>query len=251
MKNSKIEWTTHTFNPWIGCQEVSPGCGGGEHGAPCYAKTMMDTRYRKVQWGPHGDRLRTSEANWKQPPRWAKAARGSGERPRVFCASLADWLDNKAPQEWRVDLAALIAATPELDWLLLTKRPENYKKLAPWKETPPNVWLGVTGENQEYYDRRWKILQVIPARVRFISYVPALGPLTDIGSPRPDWIICGGQSGQKAIKMDEQWARDIRDICATAGVAFFMKQMTNKAPIPDDLMVRQFPAKGPTLMLLV
>src|SRR6266704_7041354 len=103
MKNSKIEWTTHTFNPWIGCQEVSPGCGGGEHGAPCYAKTMMDTRYRKVQWGPHGDRLRTSEANWKQPPRWAKAARGSGKRPRVFCASLADWLDNKAPKEWRVD----------------------------------------------------------------------------------------------------------------------------------------------------
>ena len=168
MKDSKIEWTTHTFNPWIGCQEVSPGCGGGEHGAPCYAKTMMDTRYRKVQWGPHGDRLRTSEANWKQPPRWARAARGSGERPRVFCASLADWLDNKAPQEWRVDLAALIGATPELDWLLLTKRPENYKKLAPWKETPLNVWLGVTGENQEYYDRRWKILQVIPARVRFI-----------------------------------------------------------------------------------
>jgi protein gp37 len=131
-------------------------------------KTMMDTRYRKVQWGPHGDRLRTSEANWKQPPRWAKAARGSGERPRVFCASLADWLDNKAPQEWRVDLAELIAATPELDWLLLTKRPETYKKLAPWKETPPNVWLGVTGENQEYYDRRWKIKgEETPAAVRF------------------------------------------------------------------------------------
>src|ERR1700746_973023 len=114
MENSKIEWTTHTFNPWIGCQEVSPGCGGGEHGAPCYAKTMMDTRYRKVQWGPHGDRLRTSEGNCKQPPRWAKAARGSGERPRVFCASLADWLDNKAPQEWRVDLAAL-ARLSQLD----------------------------------------------------------------------------------------------------------------------------------------
>ena len=96
MKDSKIEWTTHTFNPWIGCQEVSPGCGGGEHGAPCYAKTMMDTRYRKVQWGPHGDRLRTSEANWKQPPRWAQAARGSGERPRVFCAVPSGvWLELK------------------------------------------------------------------------------------------------------------------------------------------------------------
>jgi hypothetical protein len=98
-------------------------------------------------------------------------------------------------------------------------------------------------KNSDPLDRRWKILQVIPARVRFISYVPALEPLTVVGSPRPDWIICGGQSGQKAIKMDEQWARDIRDICATAGVAFFMKQMTNKASIPDDLMVRQFPAK--------
>ena len=153
MENSKIEWTTHTFNPWIGCQHVSPGCGGGENGAPCYAETLMDTRYHKVQWGPHGERRRTSAENWKKPLRWAKAERGSGERPRVFCASLADWLDNKAPREWRVDLAALIAATPELDWLLLTKRIENYRRLAPWKETPPNVWLGVTAENQEYYDR--------------------------------------------------------------------------------------------------
>ncbi len=75
---------------------------------------------------------------------------------------------------------------------------------------------------------------------------PHRAPLTDVGSPRPDWIIGGGQSGRKAIKMNEQWARDIRDICATAGVAFFMKQMTNKAPIPDDLMVRQFPPKGLT-----
>src|SRR5580693_6758056 len=159
---------------------------------------------------------------------------------RTWCALLRQDYDGHAVSQ------GAVGATPELDWLLLTKRPENYKKLAPWKETPPNVWLGVTGENQEYYDRRWKILQVIPARVRFISYVPALGPLTDVGSPRPDWIICGGQSGRKAIKMNEHWARDIRDICATAGVAFFMKQMTNKAPIPDDLMVRQFPAKGPT-----
>ena len=175
MKNSKIEWTTHTFNPWIGCQEVSPGCGGGGHGAPCYAKTMMDTRYRKVQWGPHGDRLRTSEANWNSrrdgPKRHVAAA-----SVRVFSApALPTGSTIRLLREWRVDLAALIAATPELDWLLLTKRPENYKKLAPWKETPPNVWLGVTGENQEYYDRRWKILQVIPARVRFISYVPARG----------------------------------------------------------------------------
>ncbi len=88
-ENSKIEWTTHTFNPWIGCQKVSPGC---DH---CYAEALMDTRWGKVKWGPHGERKRTSEANWKQPLRWAKAANGT--RPRVFCASLADVFDNQVP----------------------------------------------------------------------------------------------------------------------------------------------------------
>src|SRR6266851_4815308 len=104
MENSKIEWTDHTFNPWIGCQKVSPGC---DH---CYAEFLMDHRYGRVKWGPHGERKRTSEANWKLPRRWAKHT--SGHRPRVFCASLADWLDNKVPREWRSDLGHLIEDTP-------------------------------------------------------------------------------------------------------------------------------------------
>ena len=124
-ENSNIEWCDHTFNPWIGCQKVSPGC---DH---CYAEAMMDKRYGRVQWGPHGERVRTSQNNWNMPLRWAKKA--NGHRPRVFCASLADWLDNRAPREWRSDLGRVIEATPELDWLLLTKRPENYEKLAPWQ----------------------------------------------------------------------------------------------------------------------
>jgi hypothetical protein len=122
MENSKIQWCDHTFNPWIGCQHVSPGCDR------CYAETLMDHRYGKVQWGPHGKRKRTSEGYWKQPFSWAKAARESGTRPRVFCASLADVFDNQVPQEWRDDLFRLIRATPELDWLLLTKRPQNIIK---------------------------------------------------------------------------------------------------------------------------
>ena len=108
----------------------------------------------------------------------------------------------------------------------------------------PNIWLGTTCEDQEHYDRRWPILAAIPARVRFISYEPALGPLsirkTD---PLPDWIICGGESESGARMMDPTWARDLRDQCAELGIAFFMKQMTRKAPIPDDLMVRQFPTR--------
>ena len=173
-ENSKIEWCDHTFNPWIGCQKVSPGC---DH---CYAEAMMDKRYGRVQWGPHGERVRTSQDNWKMPLRWAKKA--NGHRPRVFCASLADWLDNRAPREWRADLGRVIEATPELDWLLLTKRPENYEKLAPWRlnEIPSNVWLGVTCEDQAHYDRRWTILsrQRIGPPSKFVSYEPALGPLT-------------------------------------------------------------------------
>jgi protein gp37 len=246
-ENSKIEWTDHTFNPWIGCQKVSPGC---DH---CYAEAMMDHRYHKVEWGPHGERKRTSEANWRKPRQWAKAARNAGgiiKRPRVFCASLADVWDNQVPVQWRRDLFNLIYETPELDWLLLTKRPENIgdmlwaaigeAELWPW----PNVWLGTTAEDQKNYDRRLAALSKIPARVRFVSYEPAIGPLTPktgIGTV-PDWIICGGESGRGARYMQPYWARLLLDHCADDGIAFFMKQMTGKAPIPADLLVRQFPA---------
>src|SRR6476620_1877883 len=105
MENSKIEWCDHTFNPWIGCQHVSPGCDR------CYAETMMDHRYHRVEWGPHGRRVRTSEANWRTPLRWAKDARKNGIRVGVFCASLADVFDNKADPIWRADLFNLMAKT--------------------------------------------------------------------------------------------------------------------------------------------
>ena len=241
-ENSKIEWTDHTFNPWIGCQKVSPGC---DH---CYAEALMDTRYGKVQWGPHGERKRTSEANWKLPLRWAKNARANpGHRPRVFCASLADWLDNQAPQEWRVDLAKLIVATSELDWLLLTKRIENFERLSPFGSEipfPKNVWLGITCEDQEHYNKRWPRLSRIPATVRFISYEPAIGEVADITlglGKAPDWIICGGESGPGARTMNPDWARTMKRNCRLYSVAFFMKQMTGKKPIPEDLLIRQFP----------
>jgi len=236
-ENSKIEWTTHTFNPWIGCQKVSPGC---DH---CYAEALMDTRYGKVQWGPHGERKRTSEANWKLPLRWAKQANGT--RPRVFCASLADVFDNRVPKEWRADLFSLIEKTPEMDWLLLTKRPENIKKMLPqnWEMGYKNVWLGTTCEDQENYDRRWPILRAVPAHLRFISYEPAIGKLSIIYDAQglPDWIICGGESGKETRYMEPQWAEDLKDQCGRFGISFFMKQMTDKKPIPENLLLRQFP----------
>jgi protein gp37 len=234
-EHSKIEWTHHTFNPWIGCQKVSPGCDR------CYAEAWAK-RYGWVEWGPHGNRKRTSEANWRKPLQWAKAARCTKQRHRVFCASLADVFDNQVPKEWRRDLWRLISETPGLDWLLLTKRPENIERFLPemWGLGWHNVWLGFTAEDQEHFDRRWPIVRDIPAAVRFCSYEPAIGPLR-LGTLVPDWVICGGESGGGARYMEPQWAADIKADCAERGVAFFMKQMTAKKPIPPSLLLREFP----------
>jgi protein gp37 len=192
----------------------------------------MDTRYGKVEWGPHGKRKRTSEQNWKKPLSWNKAApefiEKYGHRPRVFCASLADVFDNQVPKEWRSDLFALIKQCPELDWLLLTKRPENIWKMLPprWPfHGWPNVWLGVTAEDQARYDQRWGKLLDVTARVKFVSYEPALGPL-ELGKlgPYPHWLICGGESGPGARALEPKWMRDIIADCRQHGVKPFFKQ---------------------------
>jgi len=222
---SKIEWTDSTFNPWTGCQKVSPGC---DH---CYAEGWSK-RTGMVKWGPGEDRRRTTAANWKKPREWNADAerfqREHGRRQRVFCASLSDWLDNQVPKFWRDDLRKLIDETPALDWLLLTKRPQNARKLVPddwWGR--PNVWLGTTTEEQKYFDERWPYLAAIPAVVRFLSYEPATGPMiphTAHNGAIPDWIICGGESGPQARAMKGQWARELQSDCKTRGIAFFHKQ---------------------------
>lgn len=233
---SKIEWTTSTFNPWIGCTNVSPGC---DH---CYAEAQ--NAFRKwTEWGPHGDRRRTSAANWRKPLEWQRNASAfhhqHGHRQRVFCASLADVFDNQAPAAWRSDLWQLIRDTPDLDWQLLTKRPQNIRKMLPedWGSGYRNVWLGTTTEDQKHYDQRWPILSNIKAQVRFISYEPAIGPLrvrqAELGLPGvPDWIISGGESGNGARRMNPQWARDLRSDCALLGIAFFHKQHGTYASNP-------------------
>lgn len=146
-ETTKIQWTDHTFNPWIGCARVAPGC------VNCYAEADMDRRRGRVKWGPHGTRSRTSDDYWHEPAKWNKQAEASGIRQRVFCASLADvfedWgiepiLDHRGEviigpdglrritmTDLRRDLFALIDQTPWLDWLLLTKRPENIIKMWP------------------------------------------------------------------------------------------------------------------------
>ena len=207
----------------------------------------MDHRYGRVEWGPHGERVRTSEQNWRKPISWDRAAKKTGTRTRVFCASLADVFDNKAPEGAREDLFELIRDTPNLDWLLLTKRPENIRKMLPgdWGDGYENVWLGTSAEDQPNYNRRWPKLRAIPAKVHFISYEPALGPLSPSEYDEdslPDWIICGGETGNGSRFMKKRWARNLLQECQDAKIAFFMKQMTDKAEIPADLLVRQSPS---------
>jgi protein gp37 len=135
--------------------------------------------------------------------------------------------DNQVPESWRADLFSLIRGCVELDWLLLTKRPQNIRKMLPrdWGEGYPNVWIGMTAENQKHYDQRWQALQKIPARVRFVSYEPAIGPvrLPSLG-PHPDWLISGGESGGGARHLNPQWVRDIINDCRRVGIAPFHKQ---------------------------
>ena len=217
MKNTPIEWTDHTHNHWRGCTKVSDGC------AHCYAEKGA-RRNPKVlgQWGPGKPRVLASLATRREPLRWNREAAeaieealhdfGSEEyvappRPRVFSASYSDWLDPEVPAEWLAGLLDLIHQTPNLDWQLLTKRPENWRgRIAAalhWKQVnedlatiedawlvdwlrgnpPRHVWIGATVENQAMADRRIPHLLQIPAAIRFLSCEPLLGPV-DLG----DWI---------------------------------------------------------------
>lgn len=244
---SKIEWTTHTFNPVIGCMKVGPGCDG------CYAEAMMDHRYGRVQWGAPGKgvgaRVKTSPANWRKPLAWNRDAAGREEPTYVFCASLADVFDNAWEPEWRADLFDLIAQTPRLTWLLLTKRPQNIVAMSMAAGgLPKNAAIGATMVTQAEYDRdRMKLFdaaQIVRPAFTFGSFEPLLGPII-LDRYAPDWIIVGGETDQgkhRAREADPAWFRDMRDQAARLHRAFFMKQMTRKAAIPADLMVRQFPA---------
>lgn len=225
MENSNIEWTHHTFNPWIGCTKVSPACDN------CYAE--RDTlRFKTVEWGAGKERKRTSEKNWQTPLRWNRKAEKAGVRYRVFCASLADVFDNEVPESWRDDLFALIEATPHLDWLLLTKRIGNVRR-----PMPENAWLGISVVTQKEAERDIPKLANIKATVRFLSMEPLLEPVdlrrlkTSYGGSlnaflhnRIHWVIVGGESGHKARIMHKDWAASLRDQCNEFSIPFLFKQ---------------------------
>lgn len=229
-KNTKIEWADHTFNPWWGCVKVSEGCKN------CYADAF-DHRLGQSHWGPTARRKFCGNGYWSKPERWNDLAGHAGEQHRVFCASMCDVFEelpeghpdteNMEAARWR--LWKLIEATPNLDWLLLTKRPQN-TGIVPhrWKSGsrgPRNVWLGTTMEDQAAHNDRLPHLLAAswPAK-RFISYEPAIGPIAFSGLSEIDWVIVGGESGHRARPMNIDWVRSVRDQCVASGVAFMFKQ---------------------------
>ena len=168
-KNSPIEWTDHTFNPWWGCSKVSPGCTN------CYAETWSK-RTGRTLWGPVAERRFFSEKHWQQPVKWNADAQAEGKPKRVFCASMADVFEaRKDLEDWRRRLWALVRSTPWLDWLLLTKRPQNVEGMVPWgRNWPDNIWLGTTVEDQTRAVERLPVLLKHPAKCRFLSCEPLL-----------------------------------------------------------------------------
>ena len=233
-----ISWCDHTFNPWAGCTKVSPACDN------CYAE--KDTkRYGYVKWGKDADRRRTSMAYWRQLDQWNAAAKAEELRRRVFVGSWCDIMEDRPElQPIRLDMYVHIEDCPNLDFLLLTKRPQNFRKFLPqsWLRNPrSNVWGMTTVESEDYLWRAKELVET-PFSVRGLSCEPMLGPISlrwPLWAPLKeypytnneydglrmlDWVIVGGESQVGARPMPIEWARELRDQCVAAGVAFHFKQ---------------------------
>jgi protein gp37 len=230
-KDSSIEWTHHTFNPWWGCTKVSPACDN------CYAELWAKRMGHSI-WGGKAPRRFFSDKHWREPLAWDEQARTERRRARVFCASMADVFESRPELEGhRARLWSLIEHTANLDWLLLTKRPQNIQRLVPWEENwPCNVWVGTTIENSRLAEARLPHLLKVPAAIRFLSCEPLLGPVdltrwfTRPGFWPIDWVIAGGESGPGARPMHPHWARSLLEQCTAAGVPFHFKQWGHWVP---------------------
>ena len=256
---TKIAWCDHTFNPWWGCTQVSPLC---DH---CYAM-MLDIRWFKgTHWGPRAPRRHFGEAHWREPLKWDHLARAEGRRHRVFCASMADVFDNEADQATRERLWLVIRQTPNLNWILLTKRIGNAPDMLPgdWGEGYPNVWLLVSVD-QAALERDAPKLLAISAVVHGLSIEPQLAPVhLGASAGRLQWVINGGESGVGARPFHLEWARSLVAECRSAGTAIYMQKLGCNPfqrgqrlrlsdyaggdwdEWPADLRIRQFPIDRP------
>lgn len=227
-EESKIQWTDNTWNPWVGCDKVSPGCDN------CYM-------FRDQERFGHDPNVlrRTKEGTFNRPLVWHRNLT-AGEKLRIFTCSWSDWF-HKDADDWRADAWEIIRQTPNLIYQILTKRPNLIASRLPedWGDGWDNVWLGVSAENQEWFDRRWRALDHVPAKTKFVSYEPSIGPVSVrqfLGQPGnghvgvPDWVIVGGESGPGARFFDPAWAKVLIEESADLGFKVFVKQM-GKLPV--------------------
>lgn len=227
--------TDRTWNPWRGCTKVSAGC------ANCYM-----FRQQRAYGNDPAAVVRTK--TWSDPLRWQRAAAKAGRIERVFTASWSDWF-HEAADPWRAEAWAVVRRCPNLQFQVLTKRPERVAAHLPadWGDGYPNVWLGVSVERDDY---AWRAdaLRAVPARVRWVCAEPLLGPLPSLALDGIHWVVCGGESGPGWRPMDPAWARELRDRCRAAGVAFYFKQgngdRPGTAPRLDGERVQELPAAG-------
>lgn len=265
-ENSKIEWTDHTFNPWWGCRKVSVGCEN------CYAEGLGN-RFAKDLWS--GKHRFFGDKHWAEPYRWNHKAAVEGVRRRVFVGSMCDVLEigdgaaSGAMADARDSLFSMISSCKNLDWLLLTKRPQNIPWLTPfWKDGwPAHVMAGTTAENQDMLNIRVAELLKAPARL-LLSVEPMLGPvdLTSVntvhatGDPKHPlrvennvgkigWVICGGESGPGARPLHPDWVRSLRDQCQAAGVPFYFKQWGEWVQVAQDAPINKYPTKETMLKI--
>ena len=249
-ENSAISWTTHTFNTHWGCRKISAECSA------CYAEAVAARFAPSLPWDGTKYRL-FDEAHWREPVRWNAKAVKAGKRARVFCGSMCDVFDgNMLLDDLRVRLWKLIDVTPSLDWLLLTKRPENIGRMIPTIQIGgeelsrfDNVWLGTTVGCKASLPRL-EILRGLLAAVRFLSVEPLLEDLGRIDLSGISWVIVGCESGPSARPMQDDWVRSIRDQCQAAGVPLFYKQQfvngrLDHEPTLDGRTWRQFPEAAP------
>lgn len=238
--NTAIEWTDISWSPWWGCTKVSVG----DHGAclHCYAEAL-DKRTGGDHWGPGKPRRELSDKHWTMPLKWNAEAEAAGKRLTVF-PSMCDPFDNEVPIEWLQRFVDLIEATPNLIWLLLTKRPQNIqKRLRETERTlPRNVALGATVVTQKEADRDvpWLLgaADVLGCETTFVSCEPLMEQINlylgtrAIGSARINWVISGGESGGRARPSHPDWHRSLRDQCAAASVPFLFKQWGEWTAMP-------------------
>jgi len=223
-EQTKIEWVDHTFNPWIGCTRISAACDN------CYAAAMAHRR-KWARFENGAPRKRTTPDYWRQPLRWNRKAAARGQRAKVFGPSLGDPFDAEVPDDWRADYLGLIEATPWLDWILLTKRPQVAVKFFRGRMVPANLWPGVTAESQKMLVLRGPPILSIAAKVHVLSAEPLLEPL-ELGAldRRFEWVIAGAESGPRARPSHPDWFRSLRAQCQAMGVPFFFKQWGEWAP---------------------